>query len=66
MWAAGLFTRSTKMEVPLELDTVYRLISSPQWTSQDSLLPTDPRIITGSHQALADPLSPSARIRNPT
>ena len=43
-----------QMEVPLELDTVYRLISSPQWTSQDSLLPTDPRIITGIHQALAD------------
>ena len=43
-----------QMEVPLELDTVYRLISSPQWTSQDSLLPTDPGIITGIHQALAD------------
>ena len=43
-----------QMEVPLELDTVYRLISSPQWVSQDSLLPTDPQIITGSHQALAD------------
>jgi hypothetical protein len=42
------------MEMPLELDTVYRLISSPQWTSQDSLLPTDPGIITGIHQALAD------------
>jgi hypothetical protein len=44
----------SQMEVPLELDTVYRLISSPQWTSQDSLLPTDPGIITGIHQALAD------------
>ena len=43
-----------QMEVPLELDTVYRLISSPQWTSQDSLLPADPGIITGIHQALAD------------
>jgi hypothetical protein len=43
-----------QMEVPLELDTFYRLISSPQWTSQDSLLPTDPGIITGIHRALAD------------
>jgi hypothetical protein len=43
-----------QMDVPLELDTVYRLISSPQWVSQDSLLPTDPQIITGIHQALAD------------
>jgi hypothetical protein len=42
------------MEVPLELATVYRLISSPLWTSRDSLLPADPQIITGIHQAITD------------
>jgi hypothetical protein len=45
-----------RLEVPLELDTVYRLMASPQWTSQDSLLPTSPRIITDLHQVLADDL----------
>jgi hypothetical protein len=43
-----------QMEVPLGLDTVYRLISSPQWGTQDSILPTDPNIITGIHQSLAE------------
>ena len=52
-------SRSAKMEVPLEMDTVYRLMASPQWISQDSLLPTDPQFLAAGHQALADhPLPP--------
>ena len=43
-----------KMAVPLELDTVYRLISSPQWVAQDSLFPTDPQLIADIHQAVLD------------
>ena len=46
----------TKLEVQFDPDTVYRLLASPQWVSQDSLLPTDPGIITGTHQTLADDL----------
>jgi hypothetical protein len=46
----------TKLEVQFDPDTVYRLLASPQWVSQDSLLPTDPSIITGTHQTLADDL----------
>ena len=44
----------TKLEVQFDPDTVYRILASPQWVSQDSLLPTDPGIITGTRQALAD------------
>ncbi len=43
-----------QMEVPLELDTVYRLISSPLWGTRDSILPTESNIITGIHQSLAE------------
>jgi hypothetical protein len=46
----------TKLEVKFDPDTVYRILASPQWVSQDSLLPTDPGIITGTHQTLADVL----------
>ncbi len=46
----------TKLDVHLDQDTVYRVLASPQWATQDSLLPSDPQIITGSHQALADDL----------
>ena len=46
----------TKLEVKFDPDTVYRILASPQWVSQDSLLPTDPGIITGTHQTLADDL----------
>jgi hypothetical protein len=49
-----LIRQISQMEVPLGLGTVYRLISSPQWVSQDSLLPTDPNIITGIHRSLAE------------
>ena len=43
-----------QMDVPLELDTVYRLIASPGFVSQDSILPSSPQIITDLHQALVD------------
>ncbi len=43
----------TKLDVQLDQDMVYRVLASPQWLEQDSLLPTDPRIITGTHQSLA-------------
>ena len=46
----------TKLEVQFDPDTVYRILASPQWVSQDSLLPTDPTIITGTRQTLADDL----------
>ena len=46
----------SKLEVKLNDDTVYRVLASPQWTTQDSLLPIDPNIITGSHQTLAQDL----------
>ena len=42
------------MDVPLELSTVYRLISAPGFVSQDTILPTGPQIITELHQALVD------------
>ena len=43
-----------QMEVSLELETVYRLISAPGFVSQDTLLPTDPLVIAELHQALLD------------
>ncbi len=46
----------TKLDVQLDQDTVYRVLASPQWAAQDSLLPTDSKIITDAHQALADDL----------
>ncbi len=49
-----IINQINRLEVTLELETVYRLISSPGWVSQDSLLPTDPQIITDLHQALVD------------
>jgi hypothetical protein len=41
-----------QMEVPLELDTVYHLISSPQWAARASLLPNDPEIVAAIRQAV--------------
>ena len=46
----------TKLDVKLDQDTVYRILAHPQWSSQDSLLPTDPRVITDTHRTLADNL----------
>ena len=46
----------TKLEVTFDADLVYRILASPQWVSQDSLLPADPGIIFGNRQAQADDL----------
>ena len=46
----------TKLDVQLDQETVYRILASPQWTTQDSLLPTGSKIITDGHQTLADDL----------
>ncbi len=46
----------TKLDVQLDQDTVYRILASPQWLEQDSLLPTGSKIITDGHQTLADDL----------
>ncbi len=43
-----------KMDVTMEPDTAYRLLSSPALVSRDSLLPHGPQIIADLHQALVD------------
>ena len=53
---AGILKFMAKLDFSLGQDTVYRLLASPQWADQGSLLPTDPQIFAGSHQALADSL----------
>ena len=45
-----------KLDLNLDLETVYRLLDSPQSVDQDSLLPTDLKFIAGSRQSLADSL----------
>jgi hypothetical protein len=52
----GIIKFMHKQDFPLEPDTVYRLLSSPEWADQGSLLPSDPKFFLGSHQALADRL----------
>ena len=46
----------TKLDIKMDQDTAYRLLASPQWTTQSSLLPTDPQFIAATHQTLADSL----------
>ncbi len=45
-----------KSDFPIDAETVYRLLDSPQWADQGCLLPTDPKIFAGSHQTLAGSL----------
>ncbi len=52
----GIIKFMAKLDFSLDQDTVYRLLATPQWADQGSLLPTDPQIFTGSHQILADSL----------
>ena len=52
----GIIKFMAKLDFSLDQDTVYRLLASPQWADQGSLLPTDPQIFAGSHQTLADSL----------
>lgn len=51
-----LVTQITKMDVQFDPDTVYRFLASPELISQDSLLPSDPRIISCARQSLVDDL----------
>ena len=43
-----------RMEGSMSLDTLHRLLTSPAWVPQGSLLPTDPKLIAELHQALVD------------
>ena len=49
-----------KMDVKLDRDAVYRLLTDPHYLARTSLLPTDPRFVTDSRQALAGHLSAPA------
>jgi hypothetical protein len=49
-----LIHQINKMDVPLEPDTAYRLLSSPGLVASDSLLPAGPHIIADLQQALRD------------
>ena len=48
-----------KLDVTLAPDTVQRLLSSPEWSHQEGLLPTDLKFFVGSRLALAHNLSSS-------
>jgi hypothetical protein len=52
--ASRIIQQIDRLEVSLELETVYRLISAPGFVSQDTLLPTDPRVIADLHRSVAD------------
>ncbi len=52
--ASRLIHQMGRLEGDMQLDTLHRLISSPAWTPQAGLLPTDPGLITDLHQALLD------------
>ena len=45
-----------KMETSWDGLTAYRVLASPQWQNQDSLLPTEPAFLAAGHQALAQAL----------
>ncbi len=52
--ATRILTYIDKMDIQLDQDTVYRLLASPQWAQQGSLLPTAPEFIAAANQFLAD------------
>ncbi len=54
--ATRILTYIDKMDIQLDQDTVYRLLASPQWAQQGSLLPTAPEFIAAANQFLADKL----------
>ena len=57
----------SKMETPWDTTTVYRLMASTQWQSQDCLLPTEPEFLAAGHKILADcPLPPLPGAGPPT
>ncbi len=54
--ATRILTYINKMDIQLDSDTVYRLLTSPQWARQGGLLPTDPQFLAAANQFLADDL----------
>ena len=46
----------SKMETTWDTNTVYRLMASTQWQSQDCLLPTEPEFLAAGHKILAEAL----------
>jgi hypothetical protein len=50
----GIIKFMARLDFSLDPDTVYRLLASPQWADQGSLLPTVPQIFAGSHQFLVE------------
>ena len=52
--ASRIIHQLGRIEGDMQPDTLHRLISSPGWVPQASLLPTDPGLITGLHQGLLD------------
>ena len=46
-----------KQDLPLDDRVIYQILASPQWATQTSLLPHDPKIMSMSRQALAGALS---------
>ena len=52
--ASRLIYQMGRIEGDMQPDTLHRLISSPAWIPQASLLPTDPGLITDLHQGLLD------------
>ncbi len=45
-----------KQDFQPDLETVYRILASPQWAAQDSLLPNDPQILAAKRQTLTGTL----------
>ena len=63
-----LLTIMLKQDIHLDDRLVYQILTSPQWTAQDSLLPDDPKIMAMSRQSLAGALSshcPETAAANP-
>jgi hypothetical protein len=52
--ASRLIHQMGRVEGDMQPDTLHRLISSPAWVPGSSLLPTDPKLMTGLHQGLLD------------
>ncbi len=52
--ASRIIHQLGRIEGDMQPDTLHRLIASPAWTPEASLLPTDPGLITGLHQGLLD------------
>jgi hypothetical protein len=52
--ASRIIHQLGRIEGNMQPDTLHRLIASPAWTPEASLLPTDPGLMSGLHQGLLD------------